>query len=328
MPRAVIADKLGPLENYSLRPYDPGSPGVGEVRIAIRAAGVSFVDVLNATGQYQGKAPVPFIPGSEFCGEVEALGEGVQEFVEGQSVVASSWGGAFAEAAVVPVTSVNPLPDAMTFEQGAVFAVSAMTAWHALVDRGQLQPDENLLVLGAGGATGYAAVQIGKYLGARVIASATSDAKRNMALLGGADAVVDATSSTWREDVRAANGGEPVDVVFDPVGGESTVPAFRCLSVFGRHLVIGFPRGIASVPTNLPLLKGASLVGVNLQQLQSAAPEKASANSRQVFELAAAGFFKPVVAQTFPLEEFCTAMQKVASGGSAGRIVLTVDSVM
>lgn len=325
MPHAVIADELGPLENYSLRQYDPGAPGAGQVRIAIRAAGVSFVDVLNATGKYQNRAPVPYIPGSEFCGLIDAVGEGVQGVAVGQAVIASSWGGAFAEAIVVSAASVHRLPANMTFEEGAVFAVSAMTAWHALVDRALLQASETLLVLGAGGATGYAAIQVGRYLGAKVIASTTSEDKRAMALAAGADAVVDAASPNWRDEVKLANGGRPVDVVFDPVGGDSTEPAFRCLSVFGRHLVVGFPRGMALLPTNLPLLKSASLVGVNLQQLSSADPGRAAENARQVFALAAQGLFKPVVAETYELDRFCDAMHAVASGGSAGRIVLVMN---
>lgn len=325
MSRAVIADELGPLENYTLRDYQPGEPGAGEVRIAIKAAGVSFVDVLNATGQYQSKAPVPFIPGSEFAGVIEAVGDNVEDLSVGQSVIASSWGGAFAEAAVVPAVSVRVMPQGMGFGEAAVFKVSALTVWHALVDRGQLQPGETLLVLGAGGATGYAAVQLGHYLGAKVIASASTKAKREMALAGGAEAVIDARSDNWREDVKTANNGKPVDVVFDPVGGDSTEPAFRCLAVNGRHLIVGFPRGIASLPTNLPLLKSASLVGVNLQQLSLSDPAKAASNSERVFELAAQGLLTPMVAQTYPLEGFADAMHQVSEGKSAGRIVLVME---
>ncbi|WP_317930434.1 NADPH:quinone oxidoreductase family protein [Halioxenophilus sp. WMMB6] len=326
IPRAVIADQLGPLENYSLREHDPGAPGAGEVRIAIRAAGVSFVDVLNATGKYQGKAPVPFIPGSEFAGVIEALGSGVSGLAVGQPVLASHWGGAFAEAAVVSANTVTAMAEGMAFDVAAVFRVSVLTAWHALVDRGQLQAGETLLVLGAGGATGYAAVQIGKYLGAHVIASATSEEKRAMALVAGADAAVDARSPQWRELVKDANQGKAVDVVFDPVGGDSTEPAFRSLAVFGRHLVVGFARGMTQLPTNLPLLKGASLVGVNLQQWSLAAPEQAAATTQKIMALGAAGKFWPVIAKRYPLAEFATAMNEVAAGKTAGRVVLLTQS--
>ncbi|MFV8820000.1 NADPH:quinone oxidoreductase family protein [Haliea sp. E17] len=327
MPRAVISDTLGPLENYSVRDYDPGPPGPGQVRIAVRAAGVSFVDVLNATGRYQGRAPVPFIPGSEFAGVVEALGEGVTQFSPGQAVMSGGWGGAFAEAALVDADTVHAMPAGMDFVQAAVFRVSALTAWHALVDRAQLQPGETLLVLGAGGATGYAAVQIGAWLGARVIASASTAGKRGLALHGGAETAVDARSTNWREAVQAANQGRPLDVVFDPVGGEATERAFRCLGFAGRHLVVGFPGGISALPTNLPLLKGASLVGVNLQAQSIAAPRSASANLERLVDLAGKGLFWPVVADTWPLEQFAAAMAAVERGTSEGRIVITMDSV-
>ena len=324
MPRAVMADQLGPLENYTLRDYHPGDPGVGQVRIAVRAVGVSFVDVLNATGKYQGRAPVPFIPGSEFAGVIDAVGDGVSRWTVGQPVIASSWGGAFADLAVVESSHVSPLPEGMSFECAAVFKVSALTAWHGLVDRGQLQAGETLLVLGAGGATGYAAVQIGRHLGARVVASASSEPKRQMALAGGADVAVDARGDNWREAVKAANGGRPVDVVFDPVGGESTERAFRCLGYGGRHLVVGFPGGISVLPTNLPLLKSAALVGVNLQQQSLHDSARAAANSRQVFELAGQGLLMPVVAETYALEQFAKAMNRVAASDSAGRVVLSL----
>ena len=247
MPRAVIADQLGPLENYTLRAYDPGPPKPGQIRIAVRAAGVSFVDVLTAEGKYHVTPPTPFIPGSECAGLIAAVGAEVRQFSVGQRVVATGFGGIFAEVTNLNARSVWPMPQNMSFEEAAVFPVSYTTVWHALVDRGRLQAGEALLVLGAGGATGYAAVQIGKHLGARVIASASSEAKRQLALAGGADAAVNARSESWREDSKSANGGKPFDVVFDPVGGEATEAAFRTLGWNGRHLIVGFPGGISSL---------------------------------------------------------------------------------
>ncbi len=189
------------------------------------------------------------------------------------------------------------------------------------------RPGETLLVLGAGGATGYAAIQIGKHLGARVIASASSEAKRQLALAGGADAAVNARSETWREDLKSANGGKPFDVVFDPVGGEATEAAFRTLGWNGRHLIVGFPGGIGSLRTNLPLLKGASLIGVNLRQFGEVDLQRAEANREKVFALATQGLLRPVVAQSFPLERFAEAMAAAAGGHSAGRIVIAVRSL-
>jgi len=322
LPRAVRADELGPPENYVLVEQDPGPPSPTQVRISIRAAGISFVDVLTAGGGYQVKPPVPFIPGSECAGVIEAVGAEVTGLAVGDKVVASGWGGMFAEAVNLPARVVRKMPEALSFEEAAVFPVSYATAWHALVDRGQLKAGESLLVLGAGGATGYAAVQIGKLLGARVIGSASDESKRNLAVAAGANAVVDARGADWREAVKAANGGKGVDVVFDPVGGDATDPAFRSLAWNGRHLVIGFPGGMTALKTNLPLLKGASLVGVDVRQFGIFEPEKSEANRDTVFALAGEGRLRPAVARTYPLEEFRAAMADAAAGKSAGRIVL------
>jgi NADPH:quinone reductase len=325
MGRAVVGQELGPVEGYALVEHDPGAPGPGQVRIAVKAAGVSYVDVLTAAGNYQVKPPVPFIPGSECAGVVEALGEGVTELAVGDRVVASSWGGIFADCVNVPARSVRRAPGALSFEEAAVFPVSYYTARHALVERAKLQAGETLLVLGAGGATGIAAVQIGKHLGARVIASASTPEKRALALAAGADAAVEARADDWRDQVKAANHGKGIDVVFDPVGGEATEPAFRSLGWNGRHLVVGFTGGMASFRTNLALLKGASLIGVDLRQYGVNEPEAAEFNSREAFALAELGVARPVIGQTYALEDFAEAMRAAASGQAAGRIVLVME---
>lgn len=325
MPRAVMADELGPPDRYALVDHDPGPPSPTQVSISIRAAGISFVDVLTASGGYQVKPPLPFIPGSECAGIVSAVGSEVEGLAVGDRVVGSGWGGMFANAANLPARTVRKMPAALSFEEAAVFPVSYATAWHALVDRGGLKAGETLLVLGAGGAAGYAAVQIGKHLGARVIGSASGDSKRALAIAGGADAVVDARADDWREQVKTANGGKGVDVVFDPVGGDATDPAFRSLGWNGRHLVIGFPGGIAALRTNLPLLKGASLIGVDVRQFGIFEPEKSEANRDTVFALAAEGKLRPAIARTYKLAEFRAAMEDAAAGKSAGRIVLVMD---
>ncbi len=324
MPRAVISETYGPPETYVLRDHDPGLPAPDQVRVAIRAAGISFVDVLTARGDYQVKPPLPFIPGSEFAGVVEAVGGDVQGIAPGDRVFASSWGGVFADAINVPARAIRKMPDGLSFEEAAVFPVSYLTAWHALVDRGRLAAGETLLVLGAGGATGYAAVQVGKHLGARVIASAGSEAKRALACAGGADVAVDARGEGWRDAVKAANDGRPVDVVFDPVGSEATDTAFRALGWNGRHLVVGFVGGMTSLRTNLALIKGASLIGVDIRQFGVFEPEKADANRDAIFALAGTGVLKPAIARTYPLEEFATAMNEAATGANAGRIVLVM----
>lgn len=320
--RAVVADELGPIENYTLRDVAPRPLGANDIRIANHAAGVSFVDVLVAAGRYQAKPSVPFTPGSECAGIVEAVGSDVKRFSVGQKVVGSGWVGIFAEKVTLPASSTWPMPDALSFAEAAVFAASYATVWHALVDRGAVKPGETLLVLGAGGATGYAAVQIGVLLGARVIASASSEAKRAMALTGGAQAAVDSTAADWRDAVRQANDGKPIDVVFDPVGGSATEPAFRTLGWKGRHLIVGFPAGIASLPTNLPLLKGASLVGVNIAQLAANDLAHAHANHARILDLAGEGSLRPVIARSYTLDEFALAMADATRGDSAGRIVI------
>ena len=324
MPRAVIAEAFGPPQSYALRELSRRELQPGEVRVTLKAAGISFVDVLTAAGDYQVKTPLPFCPGSEAAGVVAELGEGVTGFAIGDGVVCGNWGGLFAEEVVLPAAKLDPMPAGLSFVEAAVFPVSYATAWYALKDRGQVRPGEAVLVLGAGGATGFASVQVARHLGARVIASASNPDKRALALAGGADAVVEARASDWREQVRAANGGKPVDVVFDPVGGEATDPAFRSLGWGGRHLIVGFPGGIAALRTNLPLLKGASLVGVDIRQFGLHEPERAQANRAAVFLLAGQGVFKPAIARTYPLEQFVEAMTEAAAGTSAGRIVLTM----
>jgi NADPH:quinone reductase len=317
---------LGPLENYKLEEFDPGPPQFDEVRIAIRAAGISFVDVLTAGGGYQVKPPTPFIPGSECAGVVAAIGEGVSGFALGDPVVASNWGGVFADGITLASCKVRRIPKGMSFDEAAVFPTSYTTAFHALVDRGRLRAGETLLVLGAGGATGYAAVQLGKQLGARVIASASSPEKRALARAGGADVAVEAGAKEWRNQVKAANGGKGVDVVFDPVGGDATDPAFRSLGWNGRHLIVGFPGGIAALRTNLPLLKGASLIGVDIRQFGIFESDKAQANNQSVFDLAERAILKPAIAKAYALEDFAAAMANAAAGKRAGRIILKMVS--
>lgn len=324
MTKAVISDVLGPIENYELRSWDPGPPAPGQVQIRVKAAGISFVDVLNAKGLYQTKAAVPFIPGSECAGIVEAVGSDVTGLTVGQNVVAVSHGGVLAERAILPARATHPMPDGWSFEEAAVFMVSATTSWHALIDRGHLETGETLLVLGTGGATGYAAVQIGKIMGAKIIALASSQTKRDLALSAGADIALDTGAPDWRQQVKAFTGGKLANVVFDPVGGDATVEAFKCLCWEGRHLVIGFPAGISSLPTNLPLLRGAGLIGVNVQQLSLNAPDRAAANSKKVFSLASQGHLKPAIAERFALADFADAMRLAETGTTAGRIIVTM----
>ncbi len=322
-PLAITVTAFGAPEQLELRPHDPGAPQPGEVRIAVEAAGIGYVDVLVGKGEYQLKPPLPFVLGTECAGVVEAVGDDVDPALIGQHVCAAAFIGAFGQAANFPVRSVTVLPNSMSFEEASVFRVSYGTAYHALVQRGHLQAGETLLVLGAGGAVGCAAVQVGKALGARVIASASSAEKRALALAAGADAAIDARSPNWRDEVKAANGGRPVDIVLDPVGGEATEPAFRSLAWKGRLLVVGFAGGgIAKLPVNLALLKGASLIGVDVRQFGEHEPDVQAANMQALFALHAKGKLHPPIAQVYPLTDYVEALRAVFSGQVAGRIVL------
>jgi len=325
MYRAVMADELGPITHYTLRDVPRRPLATGEVRVAVQAAGISYVDVLIAAGDYQVKPPVPFVPGSEAAGIVIETAPGVTDVATGDPVICGGWHGQFAEECVLPRDAVTLIPAGIDLIEAAIFPASFSTAWHALVDRAQVQSGETVLVLGAGGATGYAAVQVAKCLGAYVIASASTPEKRAVAAEGGADATVDARAADWRNAVTAANGGRAVDVVFDPVGGAATDLAFRSLAWRGRHLVIGFPGGIASLRTNLPLLKGASLIGVNLREFYINEPDKAAANMTQILKLASEGRLRPAIARTYPIEDYALAMADAAKGESAGRIVLRMN---
>jgi len=275
-------------------------------------------------GKYQFKPPLPYIPGSEASGIIEALGEGVEGLAIGDPVMVGGMGGQFCAANNFSVNNVTPVPDGMSLETASVFSVNYGTAHHALVDRGRAKPGETLLVLGAAGGTGFAAVQVGKHLGLRVIASASSEAKRAAALAGGADAVVETGAEDWRDQIKAANNGKPVDLIFDPVGGDLTELAFRNLGYDGRHLVIGFTAGIAKLPTNLPLLKCASLVGVQMLGQSINRPEEAEANRRATLAIGASGALQPAIAARYPIEDYVAAMEEAFSGKAAGRVLLVM----
>jgi NADPH:quinone reductase len=325
IPLAVIAEVFGPPSSFSIRPFDPGAPATGEIRVAIRCAGISFVDVLTAAGGYQVKPPLPLIPGSEFAGVVESIGDGVADFRIGDRVCGAAMTGALAERIVLPSDRLHKIAAAVPFEEAAVFRASYSTAYHALVQRAHLTAGETLLVLGASGAVGHAAVQVGKWLGARVIASASSQRKREAALAAGADVAIDSAAADWGQRVKDACSGKPLDVVCDPVGGTATEPAFRSLGWNGRLLVIGFAGGsIPKLGTNLALLKGASLIGVDIRQFEEREHALSQANLDYLFKLQTTGQFRPHVAQTFPIAHFAAAMELAGQGSIPGRIVVTM----
>jgi NADPH2:quinone reductase len=326
MAQAVVVREFGPPESFALEQFDPGPPGPGEVSVAIEVAGVSFVDVLATTGNYQHVPTLPYIPGSEGAGVIEALGEGVEGLAPGDRVLfSSSGGGLFATANNFPASRVSRVPEGVSLETAAVIIANYNTALYALIDRGRAKSGETMLVLGAAGGTGIAAIQVGKHLGLRVIASASSEEKRQAALAAGADVAVETGAADWRDQVRAANHGRPVDLVFDPVGGSLSELALRTLDYDGRHLVIGFTAGIPAIPTNLALLKSVSVVGVHLGDTMKRWPEKADVLRARVLELAEQGAIAPAIAERYPLHDFVAAMNSARAGKAAGRIVIVND---
>ncbi len=296
----------------------------GHLRVQIRAASLNFPDLLIVQNKYQMKPPLPFVPGLEFSGVVSELGEGVKGFKVGDRVAAFGGLGGFASEATVPAALAMPLPDFFSFEDAAAFICTYGTSHHALIDRAALQAGETVLVLGAAGGVGTAAIQIAKAAGARVIAAAGSAAKRERCLAIGADATLDYTASNFRDELKALTAGKGPDVIYDPVGGDVAEAAFRGIAWRGRYLVIGFAQGqIPALPLNLALLKGASIVGVFWGEFAKREPGR---NAKMLGELAAgyaAGNYKPVLDQVLPMEQLPAAFARMAAREVVGKIVLT-----
>jgi len=323
--RAVMVEAFGPVEALVPSEVPRPEPKAGEARIAVKAAGIGFVDALIAEGKYQVKPPLPFAPGGEYAGIIDAVGEGVTNVEPGDRVIAGGFSGGFAEYAVTNAAGVMPIPDAMDFTQAAMFRTNFATALHALKDRAAMQPGETLLVLGAGGGTGTAAIAVAKVMGARVIGGASSPEKRDAARAAGADEVIDTGAADWREALKAL-APKGVNVVFDPVGGAVTETAFRSLAWKGRHLVIGFAAGtIPALPINLALLKGASLVGVDIARFSFMhEPAQAQANIRQLLDWFSEGKLKIEPGKVVKLDEAPAAMKAVLAREAVGKIVVEI----
>jgi len=301
-------------------------PRAGEVRIAIRAASLNFPDLLIVQNKYQMKPPLPFVPGSEFAGVVEAVGDGVKHLKVGDAVAAFARTGGFATHACVNAAVVMPLPPGFAFDDAAAFVLTYGTSHHALVDRAALKAGETVLILGAAGGVGTAAIQIAKAVGAHVIAAASSDEKCTLCRELGADATINYTSANLRDEIKALTGGKGPDVVYDPVGGDLAEPVFRSIAWRGRYLVVGFAQGgIPSLPLNLALLKGASIVGVFWGDFARREPQ---ANAKALGELAqwyATGRVKPVIDQRLPMAALQEAYQRMGSRQVRGKLVLVND---
>jgi len=325
--KALLCKQFGPPESLVLEDVASPKPGPGEVVVSVKAASVNFPDVLIIQNKYQFKPPLPFSPGSELAGVVKEVGEGVTNVKPGDRVIAFTTYGAFAEETKTEATRLLPMPKGMDFPSAASFILTYGTTDHALRDRGRLKAGETLLVLGAAGGVGIAAIEVGKALGARVIACASSDEKLAVCREHGADDTINYAAGDLREGIKGLTGGKGVDVIYDAVGGPYTEPAFRSIAWRGRLLVIGFAAGdIPKLPLNLPLLKGADVVGVFWGDFTRREPKSFLESARQLMRWFEEGKLKPHVSATFPLEKAAEAMNLLASRKAKGKVVVQIGA--
>ena len=323
--RAVVVDDYTSIENITIKDVAGPELSAGLVRVRIQAAAVGFVDGLKVQGLYQTKDPLPFTPGSEFAGIVDAVASDARGLAPGTPVIGMVRNGALAEHICVPAADLFVTPDGIEPEMGASFFANYLTALYALGARGKLQRGETLLVLGAAGGVGIAAVQVGKLLGARVIAAASTQEKRQFAISFGADASLDYTQDGWRDELKALTGGHGADVIYDPVGGELSLRAFRSIAWNGRHLVVGFASGtIPALKFNLPLLKGGALLGVDLAQIGRREPEVRAQVIAQLFTWLSDKTLVPVVGRVFAFEDFREAFTAMTTRSALGKMVVRI----
>lgn len=321
--KAVLCQAYGPPESLVIEDIEAPRPRRGQAIITVKACGVNFPDTLIIQGKYQFKPPMPFTPGGEVAGIVKEVGEEVDTVRVGDRVIGfTSWGG-FAGEVAVDAQAIIPIPDAMDFNTAAAFEMTYGTSHYALRERGQLQAGETLLVLGAAGGVGLAAVQIGKALGARVIAAASSDAKLQVCRQQGADEVINYATEDLKTRIKELSAGNGVDVILDPVGGEYSEAALRGMAWGGRFLVVGFTTGaIPRIPLNLTLLKSCSIVGVFWGPFTMREPKR---NREYIQELLAwykEGKIRPVVSETYPLEQVADALNAMMNRRVTGKVVL------
>jgi NADPH2:quinone reductase len=323
--KAVLARSFAPLDQLALEDVPAKSAGANQVVISVKAAGVNFLDGLIVQGKYQTKPPLPFSPGAEVAGVIREVGPGVTGLTAGMRVLGLTSFGGYAEEVVTEASNIMPLPQNMDFATAACFPVVYATSLHALKDRGRLRAGETLLVLGAAGGVGLTAVEIGKIMGARVIAAASSDEKLALCQARGADALINYATSDLREQVKALTAGKGVDVVYDPVGGAYAEPAVRGLAFLGRYLVIGFASGeIPKIPLNLLLLKQASIVGVFWGAYARARPADNANNFAELFAWYEAGRLHPHISESFPLARYREALDIVMNRRAKGKVALTI----
>jgi NADPH2:quinone reductase len=302
-------------------------PEVGEhdVLVRVRAAGLNFPDVLIIQGKYQFQPELPFIPGNECSGEIEAVGAAVTRYKVGDKVISAAGTGAFCERIVANENAVFPMPQSLSFEQAAGVSITYFTSYYALKQRANLQPGETMLVLGAAGGVGTTAIELGKLMGAKVIAAASSEEKLELCRKLGADEVINYSTTSLKDAVKELTGGKGVDVVYDPVGGDYAEPAIRSMAWNGRYLVIGFASGpIPRIPLNLTLLKGCSIVGVFWGRFTGEEPKVHLQNIAELWALFDEGKLNPVVTDVFPLEKYEDAYNCMIERRARGKVIITM----
>lgn len=323
--RAVLCKAYGQPKDLVIEDIASPVPGEGEVLVTVKAAGVNFPDVLMIQNKYQHRQTLPFTPGYEIAGVVKAVGPRVSGIAVGNAGVAMLRSGAFAEEAIVPVDRFWRIPSDVDFVDAAAFPLAYGTSYHALKDRGTLQPCETLLVLGAAGGVGLAGVQLGKLMGAKVIACASSDEKLQTCRRAGADVLINYRTQDFREAVKTAAGDRGVDVVLDPVSGPYAEAAVRSMAWYGRYLVVGFTSGeIPRIPMNLPLLKGCSLVGVAWDTYSRRNPEGGRRNIGELVEWIRSGKLKPAVTARYSLDDAAKALDDVMARRAQGKVVIVI----
>lgn len=324
--KAILCKEFGPVENLVLEEVPSPTAGPGQVVLSVKACGINFPDGLIVQGKYQTKPPLPFAPGLEVSGVIKEIGSGVIGLAVGQRVIAFPGVGGLAEELAVDAGLVFSMPDSMDFVSAGGFLITYATSHHALKPRGKLKAGETLLVLGAAGGVGLTAVELGKVMGARVIACASSDEKLALCKEYGADEGINYTTESIRDRVKEITGGKGVDVVYDPVGGDLAEPMVRSLAWMGRYLVIGFAAGgIPKIPLNLLLLKSSSIVGVYWGAALKADPEAGRADVAELLDWYDQGKLKPCVSATYPLDRAAEAILHVTGRQTKGKVVVVME---
>jgi NADPH2:quinone reductase len=321
--RAVVCKEFGPPENLVIEELDDPTPGPGEVLVEVRASAVTFPDTLMLEDKYQFKAPPPYVPGGEVAGIVTALGDGVDSLAVGDRIVGGlGTTGGFAELSVVPAAGARVLPDHIDFAESTGLNYAYGTTLYGLKHRGELAEGETMLVLGAGGNVGLSAVELGKLMGARVIAAASSEEKLDLCRQRGADETINYAEENLKDRAKELTGGKGCDVVYDCVGGDYAESALRAIGWGGRFLVIGFTAGIPSIPLNLTLLKSCQIVGVFYGAMTAREPELSASISQELIDLTASGKLKPHISGRYSLDQAAEALRSLIDRKALGKVVL------